>query len=253
MSNIVIIGTGNVSYHLCNAITKNKKLKLIHLYGRKKNLPENFNQKIPYKNNLIKIKKADIYIICVNDDAILEVSNKLNVNEAIVLHSSGSTDINLLSKHKNHGVFYPLQTFSKNKELLFNNIPIIIEANSNIVLHKLKGISSQLSDNVVECNSNQRTLIHISAVFTNNFSNYMNIVAEKILKSQNIDPKILQPLVQETSDKLNYLSANESQTGPAIRNDQITIQKHLNLLKKTKHFEIYNNLTEEIIKLNNEL
>ena len=81
----------------------------------------------------------------------------------------------------------------------------------------------------------------------------MNIIAEKILKSQNIDVDILNPLIKETADKLNYLSPKEAQTGPAIRNDEITIQKHLNLLKETKYFEIYNNLTKEIIKSKNEL
>jgi hypothetical protein len=76
----------------------------------------------------------------------------------------------------------------------------------------------------------------------------MNIIAEKILQSQNIDIDILNPLIKETADKLNYLSPKEAQTGPAIRNDEITIQKHLNLLKETKYFEVYNRLTEEIIK-----
>jgi len=253
MSKIVIIGTGNVSHHFCKAILKSKKLELIQLFGRKKNLPENFNQKISYTDNLKEIKQANFYIICVNDDAILKISNKLKVKNAIVLHTSGSTNINLLSKHNNYGVIYPLQTFSKNKKVLFNNIPIIIEASSKIVLNKIKKVSLQLSNKILECNSNQRTLIHISAVFTNNFSNYMNIIAEKILLSQDIDPEILKPLIKETSDKLNYLSAKESQTGPAIRNDQITIQKHLNLLKKTKYYEIYNNLSEKIKKSKNEL
>ena len=253
MSNIVIIGTGNVSHHFCKAILKSKKLELIQLFGRKKILPENFNQKISYTNNLKKIKQANFYIICVNDDAILKISNKLKVKNAIVLHTSGSSNMKLLSKHKNYGVIYPLQTFSKNKEVLFNNIPIIIEASSKIVLNKIKKVSLQLSNKILECNSNQRTLIHISAVFTNNFSNYMNIISEEILLSQDIDPEILKPLIEETSDKLNYLSAKESQTGPAIRNDQITIEKHLNLLKETKYYEIYNNLSEKIKKLKNEL
>tara|TARA_X000000368_G_C23056314_1_gene724021 strand:- start:3884 stop:4645 length:762 start_codon:yes stop_codon:yes gene_type:complete len=253
MSNIVIIGTGNVSHHFCKAILKSKKLELIQLFGRKKILPENFNQKISYTNNLKKIKQANFYIICVNDDAILKISNKLKVKNAIVLHTSGSSNMKLLSKHKNYGVIYPLQTFSKNKEVLFNNIPIIIEASSKIILNKIKKVSLQLSNKILECNSNQRTLIHISAVFTNNFSNYMNIISEEILLSQDIDPEILKPLIEETSDKLNYLSAKESQTGPAIRNDQITIEKHLNLLKETKYYEIYNNLSEKIKKLKNEL
>ena len=112
--------------------------------------------------------KADFYIICVSDDAILEISDKLIFKDSIIVHTSGSTRIDILSKHKNHGVLYPLQTFSKNRELSFKNIPIIIEASSKKVLNEIKKISLQLSKNVIVCNSDQRTLIHISAVFSNN-------------------------------------------------------------------------------------
>jgi len=254
MLNIIIIGTGNVSHHICKAIEKVKNLKLVQICGRKKDLPKNFNQSIPYCNNLKEINKADFYIISVTDDAISKVSNELIIDiNSIVVHSSGSTNMDQLCKHKNHGVLYPLQTFSKSTKTNFKDVPIIIEGSSNSVLNKIKKISTLLSKKVVICNSEQRTLIHISAVFTNNFSNYMNIIAEKILQSQNIDIDILNPLIKETADKLNYLSPKEAQTGPAIRNDEITIQKHLNLLKETKYFEIYNNLTKEIIKSKNEL
>ena len=254
MLNVIIIGTGNVSQHISKAIEKVQNIELIQIFGRKKELPKNFNQSIPYCYNIKEIKKANFYIICVTDNAILKVSNELNVDtNSIVVHSSGSTNMDQLSKHKKHGVIYPLQTFSKITKTNFKDIPIIIEGSSNSVLNKIKKISTLLSKKIVVCNSEQRTLIHISAVFTNNFSNYMNIIAEKILKSQNIDIDILNPLIKETADKLNYLSPKEAQTGPAIRNDEITIQKHLNLLKETKYFEIYNNLTKEIIKSKNEL
>jgi len=227
---------------------------LIELFGRKKNSPKYLINSVSYCSNLKKIKKADLYILCVSDDAISKVSNQLNLNQdSIVVHTSGSTNMNILSKYKNHGVIYPLQTFSKNKKIQFTNIPIIIEANSKIVLDKLRKICSILSKKVIDSNSIQRTLIHISAIFTNNFSNYMNILAKEILKSNNIDSSILNPLINETANKLNHLSPLDAQTGPAIRKDQITIQKHLNLLKETKYFEIYDKLTKEIIKLENEL
>ena len=254
MLEIVVIGTGNVSYHLCKAILETENLKLIELFGRKKNSPKYLIDSISYCSNLKKIKKADLYILCVSDDAISKVSNQLNLNQdSIVVHTSGSTNMNILSKYKNHGVIYPLQTFSKNKKIQFTNIPLIIEANSKIVLDKLRKVCSILSEKVIDSNSIQRTLIHISAIFTNNFSNYMNILAKEILKSNNIDSSILNPLINETANKLNHLSPLDAQTGPAIRKDQITIQKHLNLLKETKYFEIYDKLTKEIIKLENEL
>ena len=254
MLKIVVIGTGNVSYHLCKAIIEAENLELIEVFGRKKNPPKDLINSISYCKNIKKIKKADLYILCVSDNAISKISDELNINKnSIVVHTSGSTNIKLLSKHKNHGVIYPLQTFSKNKKIQFTNIPIIIEANSKLVLDKIKTICLLISKKVIECNSDQRTLIHISAVFTNNFSNYMNVIAEEILKSNNINSDILYPLINETANKLNYLSPINAQTGPAIRNDQITIQKHLNLLKETKYFEIYDKLTKEIKKIKNEL
>lgn len=254
MLKIVIIGTGNISYHLCKAIIETKNLKLIEVFGRKKNPPKDLFNNISYCNNIKKIQKADLYILCVSDNAISKISDELNINKnSIVVHTSGSTNMKLLSKHKNHGIIYPLQTFSKNKKIPFTNIPIIIEANSKLILNKIRIICSLISNKVIECNNDQRTLIHISAVFANNFSNYMNLIAEEILKSNNINSDILYPLINETANKLNYLSPKNAQTGPAIRNDQITIQKHLNLLKKTKYFEIYDNLTKEIIKSKNEL
>ncbi len=254
MLEIVVIGTGNVSYHLCKAILETENLKLIEVFGRKKNSPKYLIDSISYCTNLKKIKKADLYILCVSDNAISKISDQLNINhDSIIVHTSGSTNMNCLSKHKNYGVIYPLQTLSENKKIMFSNIPLIIEANSKIVLDKLRTICSILSKKVIDSNSDQRTLIHISAVFANNFSNYMNIIAKEILNSNNIDSNLLNPLINETANKLNHLSPLNAQTGPAIRKDQITIQKHLNLLKKTKYFEIYDKLTKEIIKLKNEL
>ena len=106
MLNIVIIGTGNVSHHLCKTIENSKVLNLLQLFGRNEKLPENFNQKIVYTNNLDELKKADFYIICVSDDAILEISDKLILKDSIIVHTSGSTRLDILSKHKNHGVLF---------------------------------------------------------------------------------------------------------------------------------------------------
>ena len=254
MINIIIIGTGNVSYHFSEVILKKNNLRLIEVCGRKNTIPEHFNKSISYSNNINKIQSADIYLICVSDNAIESVNSQLNINEeSIVVHSSGSTEMNCLSKHKKHGVLYPLQTFSLNSQVDFNNIPIIIEASANEELIRIKKLSSILSQKVVECNSTQRQSIHISAVFANNFSNHMNVIAEEILEANNIDPNILRPLILETSKKTQYLKFKEAQTGPAKRNDKITIEKHLILLKKTKHFDIYKKITEEIIKSNHEL
>jgi len=148
---------------------------------------------------------------------------------------------------------YPLQTFSINKSVNFNDIPIIVEGNSIESLNKIKTLGLMISGNVLKASSKQRLAIHVSAVFTNNFTNYMRIVADEILKSNEIDTDILNPLTLETSNKLKYLSSKDAQTGPALRNDLKTIKKHLNLLKGTGYEEIYKTISSKITKLNNEL
>ena len=124
----------------------------------------------------------------------------------------GSTSIDVLSNHNSYGVFYPLQTFSLKKNINFSNVPIIIEGNSNKNLNIIRDLSLMLSNKALKASSKQRLAIHISAVFTNNFTNYMRIVADEILKSNEIDTKILNPLTFETFDKLKYLSSKEAQT-----------------------------------------
>ncbi|MDC1460020.1 DUF2520 domain-containing protein, partial [Flavobacteriaceae bacterium] len=158
-----------------------------------------------------------------------------------------------LSNNISYGVLYPLQTFSINKSVNFNDIPIIVEGNSKESLNKIKNLGLMISGNVLQASSKQRLAIHVSAVFTNNFTNYMRIVADEILKSNEIDTDILNPLTLETSNKLKYLSSKDAQTGPALRNDLKTIKKHLNLLKGTGHEEIYKTISLKITKLNNEL
>lgn len=254
MINVTIIGTGNVAFHLSEVFLKNQKINLVEICGRKKNLPPEFNDFIDYSNNIFKLKKSDFYIICVSDEQIENISKNLIVDDtSIVLHCSGSTSINELSNHCAYGVFYPLQTFSITKSINFSNIPIIIEGNSNENFNKIKDLALMLSKKVLEASSKQRIAIHVSAVFTNNFTNYMRIVADEILKSNKIDTKILNPLTLETSNKLKYLSSKDAQTGPALRNDLKTIKKHLNLLKGTDYEKVYKTISTEITKLNNEL
>ena len=252
--NISIIGTGNLAFHFSEIFMSNIDINLIEIFGRKKTLPKEFNNSINYCNCLTKLKEADFYIICVSDDYIKKISKKITTKRNnIVLHCSGSTKMDVLSDHLSHGVFYPIQTFSKEKKISFKEIPIAIESNSDGNLKKIRKLGLLLSDRVLMASSTQRLAIHVSAVFANNFTNYMRVIADEILKSNSIDTNILNPLTIETSEKLKFLNSKNAQTGPAIRNDIKTIKKHLHLLKDTDHFEIYETISKEITKLNNEL
>ena len=160
---------------------------------------------------------------------------------------SGSTDINVLSKHKNYGVFYPLQTFSYESELLFKEIPILIEGNNKNTSLKIKTLAKLFSKKVKEMNGNKRTICHISATIANNFSNHMVVTAEKLLEKNKIDKNLIKPLIFETFKKLKKTSAIDAQTGPAIRNDKETIDKHINHLSESDFLNLYKIVTKNII------
>ena len=246
MINISLIGTGRLSFNLMNEILDNKSLSLNQIYGRSKFRPKNISDQIEYIKEIKNLKKSDFYFIAVSDIEIETISNKINSYDGIVIHLSGSTNINVLSIHKNHGVFYPLQTFSYDSNLSFKQIPILIEANSKINLSKIKKLADIFSKKVYKMNSSKRLVCHISATIANNFSNHMIVSAEKILEQNKINKSIIKPLIFETFNKLNKMSAKDAQTGPALRNDYITIEKHLKQLVNSDFLDLYKEVTKNI-------
>lgn len=248
MINVIIIGAGNVATQLYRTFPRVKELDVIQVFNRN---PQNLNfVKEPEKriSQLKDLKKADVYIFAIKDEAIGEIAEKLEDRKAIYLHCSGSEPMNILSKFTNHGVFYPLQTFSKNKPVHFEEVPLCIEANSEENLKFLKNLGSLLSDKVYEVSSEQRKALHLSAVFVNNFTNHLYTIAADYCKENELPFEILQPLIKETVAKIDTLPPFSAQTGPALRNDTKTISAHLELLNEDRK-KIYNVLTESIQKL----
>jgi len=150
-----------------------------------------------------------------------------------------------LKNQKNKGVFYLLQSFSKEKEINFSNVPICLEAENKSDLTKLEKLASLLQGNIYHLSSLQRKKIHVAAVFVNNFTNHMYTIAHNICEEHNVPFNILQPLIEETSQKIKNLTPKEAQTGPAKRNDMETIKNHLNLLSKSQQ-ELYLKITQSI-------
>ncbi|RNL54034.1 Rossmann-like and DUF2520 domain-containing protein [Pedobacter jejuensis] len=247
---IVIIGSGNVATHLSLAL-KAAGEEIVQVFSLNLNNAETLAKRIQAEpiSNISKINRlADLYIICVKDDAISEIAKEFNDIDGLVVHTSGSTDIKVLSSELKHvGVFYPLQTFSKTKDVDFANIPVCIEATDAKQLDILKNIAHKLSSRVYTIDSEQRRVLHLAAVFACNFTNHMYAMANQILLNNNIDFDIIKPLITETADKiLNDLPENV-QTGPAVRNDDNTINKHLNMLADLpKLQEIYITLSNSI-------
>jgi predicted short-subunit dehydrogenase-like oxidoreductase (DUF2520 family) len=247
MIKAVIIGSGNVAQHLLLAFVQSKIVDVIQVYTRNKN-----NTTLPFDSNKITsninaLLEADIYIIAVVDNAINEVSSLLNFSNKLVVHTSGSVAINALDDRNRKGVFYPLQTFSKQKKVDFKEIPICIESQNKNDYELLENIASSISNHVFNINSQQRKALHVSAVFVNNFVNHLYQIGQDICVENNIPFEILRSLILETSNKIISLSPSEAQTGPAIRNDTETINNHLNFLTDNNQKEIYKLITKSII------
>lgn len=247
MIKIVILGGGNVAFHLTSTFLKIKEVMVVQVYNRNLDTIAHLKSKTAITNNLSELKDADIYIISVSDDAISETSSKLNFKKKLVVHTSGSIAMSGLLSNSNKGVFYPLQSFSKNSKVDFSTVPICIEAEKNKDLILLEKIGNLVSNHIYFINSEQRKQLHVAAVFVNNFVNHLYKLGNDICNKNNVPFDILQPLIKETAKKITNLSPFEAQTGPAKRNDNKTIEKHKAMLTNNQQ-EIYTLLTKSIYK-----
>ena len=245
MIKIAIIGGGNVATHLVNAFSKTKEVALVQMYARNITQIEHLKHKTPITNSLDLLVDADIYIIAVSDDAIANVSSKIDKKNSMVLHTSGSVTINTLKNNGRKGVFYLLQSFSKDKNVNFDEIPFCLEAENKQDLVLLESLAKSIGKKIYHINSAQRKQLHVAAVFVNNFTNHMYKIGADICEKHQIPFEILHPLIQETSAKITELTPKNAQTGPAKRNDRKTIKNHLDLLTE-KQQEIYQLITKSI-------
>ncbi len=247
MISISIIGSGNVAQHLVKVISKTDGLQIGQVIVREIQSNSNFISSDKMCSNYNEIKPVDLFIIAVSDDAIVKVSSKLPFENQLVVHTSGSVTLIDLDSKNRKGVFYPLQTFSKNKEVDFKTIPICLEAENKSDYEILQKVANLLSDKVYKINSEQRKALHVAAVFVCNFTNHLYKLGNDICDKNEIPFEILKPLIQETSHKIETLSPKEAQTGPAKREDIQTINKHLQFLSDQNQKDIYKTLTKSII------
>ena len=252
ISNIVFIGAGNVATNLAHEL-KSKGLNILQIYSRTLNSAEKLASALnsEFTDNMKEVlQNADLYIVSVNDDIILDLLNSLNLKNKKIVHTSGSVDINVFSNiSDNYGVFYPLQTFSKDDIISFKEIPVCIEANNLSFQNQLIELANIISEKVQILNSEERRVLHIAAVFACNFTSYMYLISNDILNENKISFDILKPLIQRTAEKVKKIEPIESLTGPAKRNDIEVIKKHLLYLEKFPEFKrIYKDLSCSIIE-----
>ena len=246
MIKVVLIGSGNVAQHLVKAFVKSKEIEVMQVFSRREetSIPLLDSNKITTDFN--DLVKADIYIIAVSDDAISKVSSQLPFTNRLVVHTSGSVTIDSLDNKNRKGIFYPLQTFTKGKEIDFSQIPICLESENKTDFDVLEKVAQSISNTVFKSNEKQRKALHISAVFVNNFVNEMYRIGNEICEENKVPFEILKPLILETANKVMTLSPKEAQTGPAKRNDTKTIEAHLDFLSNENQATIYKTLTQSI-------
>ncbi|MFB3386848.1 Rossmann-like and DUF2520 domain-containing protein [Flavobacterium sp. LAR06] len=246
MIQITIIGSGNVAQHLIKAFAKSEAVEIAQVFSRKKEKLSSFIEFDKIVSDYQDLKEADLYIIAVTDNAIADVSQQLPFNNQLVVHTSGTASIETLDDKNRKGVFYPLQTFSKNKEIDFSIIPICLEADNTFDFRVLETVAKSISRAVFPINSEQRKALHVAAVFVNNFTNHLYQIGQEICEENQVSFDILKPLIQETAEKITTLDPIDAQTGPAKRNDSITIEAHLEYLTNENQKNIYKILTQSI-------
>ena len=245
---IVLIGSGNVAFHLAKAFTE-AQIPVSQIFGRNTTELQKISEQFSIPFSTETLADADLYIISVSDSSIAEVSSLIKNENALVTHTSGSVSREALRGNFRKSVFYPLQTFSKSKNLDYSKIPFFIDAENENDVEILKNLASKISKNVMLANDEKRKYIHLTAVFACNFVNHLYARAKEISDSQGIPFDYFLPLIDETTQKIHELEPKLAQTGPAIRNDEKVLKLHESLLTDEEKLKIYKTLNESIKKM----
>lgn len=251
---ITLIGAGNVGYHLGKRLFK-QQLIVPQVYSRTLANATHLAKKIQAEgtDRLSDINdQSDVYILSVKDDVIEKVAEQLAANASLkkklFVHTSGAVPSTVLQPYfKNYGVFYPLQTFSKSRRVSFKNIPICIDAKKKKARKLLQQLGKKISQEVHLVKDEERAVLHVAAVFVNNFTNHLFHIAHHICEQEQVDFDILKPLIQETVCKIQSQSPYDMQTGPGRRGDRETISKHLDFLDGNPSYQkVYRLLSNRI-------
>ncbi len=249
--NIVIIGAGDVAWNLGHQLKKAGH-SIVQVYNRTLDKGQRLADELDadFTNKLEQVDpNADIYLLAVSDHGIDDIILGLRLPGKVVAHTSGAVPLRGMEHiSKNCGIFYPLQTLTRGREVDFAQVPMLIEASNDKVKAELTELAASISKRVDYMDSHKRRALHVAAVFVNNFTNYLYSIADDVVQREGLDFSLLNPLMQETLNKLKYHRPVEVQTGPAKRADYRTIEEHLSYLGKNDAYrEVYLVLTESIM------
>ncbi len=240
---ISIVGLGNVGSHLYAAFLQ-EGISVTHVVSRSKPSESILTQSIWLKNSE-ELPKNQLVIVCVPDDSIREVLTHIPA-QCPVAYTSGSVELPQLPERQKLGVFYPLQTFTKGKEVNIFEVPFFIEARDNEFASELFDLAWKISRKVSYASSEERKKLHLAAVFINNFTNHLAHISKTYLEKHELDFNHLKPLLKETAHKLETQDPFDAQTGPARRNDQSVIEEQLRALNDPIQKELYRLFSKSI-------
>ncbi|NDV65030.1 Rossmann-like and DUF2520 domain-containing protein [Bacteroides sp. 224] len=256
-TSIVFIGAGNLAVNLAKALY-GAGFCIDQVYSRTQQSAQTLADAVnaTWTTDLGAVNKnKSLYIVALKDDAFLELLPEIvkGKEDALFVHTAGSLSMEVWKGYATrYGVFYPLQTFSKQREVHFKEIPFFIEALSEQDGDLLKEIASTLSEKVYDANSEQRKSLHLAAVFACNFTNHLYALANELLKKYNLPFEVILPLIDETARKVHLLSPKQAQTGPAVRYDETVINNHLAMLEDEPSMQdIYRMLSQSIYQIKN--
>lgn len=251
---VVLLGAGRVATHLAPALVR-AGVRLLQVWSRTEESARVVAEPlgVPYTDDLdAVVSDADIYIVCVSDGALPQVAEKVVAvagKSPLYLHTAGSVGMELWQRcgALRYGILYPLQTFSKEREVDMREVSFFVEASSDESIVKVEDLASKLSTKVFRADSERRARLHISAVFACNFANAMYGIAYRLLAEEDIPFEVLLPLIDETSAKVHVLTPKEAQTGPAVRGDKDVMQSHLQTLAENQELsEMYATISNYI-------
>lgn len=253
-ASVSFIGSGNLAWHLAPALD-NSGFAVKEVYSKNPMHAEALVERL-YQADMkasldFSTSSSTIFIVATSDDAIQEIVREIVLPEdAILVHTSGSQPLDVLSyaATTNIGVFYPLQTFSKTHKIDFNGVPIFIESGNSITEKLLMAMAKGISKNVFKITSHERQALHVAAVFAANFTNHMLLLAQEIMKENSLSFDWLKPLIAEMMSKSLSIGPENAQTGPAMRGDFETLDKHMEFLNDNESVgELYKLISQDIV------
>ena len=251
---IVLIGAGNLSTHLGKALHAAGH-DMVQVFSRTMQSADTLASLLDAEplTDMAQVRDdADVYIFSVKDSALEQLISQLCGGEKkVFLHTAGSMPMSVFrGKALHYGVLYPMQTFSKQREVDFSQIPCFIEANDEHALQQIGDVAHQVSSRVYHLASEDRKYLHLSAVFACNFVNHCYALSREILEEHGIPFDVMLPLIDETAAKVHELDPKDAQTGPAVRYDENVLRAQGALLKSNPQMkDIYDRMSMSIHKL----